>query len=102
MWVAAATYCTLLAPRNLIASFIGILGMAHFSLGRGSGSFLGGHLMGDYGTRQSFQIMGMVSAISGVLYGILHFIWLRKFDGKSIDKNGDGELIILCRHLSLE
>ncbi|XP_008484205.1 uncharacterized protein LOC103520886, partial [Diaphorina citri] len=48
MWVAAATYCTLLAPRNLIASFIGILGMAHFSLGRGSGSFLGGHLMGDY------------------------------------------------------
>jgi hypothetical protein len=89
MWVAAATYCTLLAPRNLIASFIGILGMAHFSLGRGSGSFLGGHLMGDYGTRQSFQIMGVVSAISGVLYGFLHFIWLRKFDGKTFDKGGD-------------
>ncbi|KAI5748763.1 hypothetical protein M8J76_001727 [Diaphorina citri] len=93
MWVAAATYCTLLAPRNLIASFIGILGMAHFSLGRGSGSFLGGHLMGDYGTRQSFQIMGVVSAISGVLYGFLHFIWLRKFDGKTFDKGGDSAAI---------
>ncbi|KAL1464353.1 hypothetical protein WDU94_004007 [Cyamophila willieti] len=91
MWVAAATYCTLLAPRNLIASFIGILGMAHFSLGRGSGSFVGGHLMGEYGTRQSFQIMGIISAISGVLYGFLHFIWLRKFDGKNI-KNDDANM----------
>jgi MFS_1 like family len=33
LWVAAATYCTLLAPHNLLASIIGILGMAHFSLG---------------------------------------------------------------------
>lgn len=35
MWVAAATYCALLAPKNLLATLIGVLGMAHFSLGRG-------------------------------------------------------------------
>jgi len=40
MWVAAATYCTLLAPHNLLASIIGILGMAHFSLGEYTDYFL--------------------------------------------------------------
>lgn len=33
MWVAAATYCALLAPKSLLATLIGVLGMAHFSLG---------------------------------------------------------------------
>jgi len=33
MWIAAATYCALLAPKNLLATLIGVLGMAHFSLG---------------------------------------------------------------------
>lgn len=33
MWVAAATYCTLLAPKNLLATLIGVVGMAHFSIG---------------------------------------------------------------------
>lgn len=33
MWVAAATYCALLAPKNLLATLIGVLGMVHFSIG---------------------------------------------------------------------
>lgn len=33
MWVAAATYCALLAPKNLLATLIGVAGMSHFSLG---------------------------------------------------------------------
>lgn len=51
MWVAAATYCSILAPKNLLATLIGVLGMAHFSLGRGSGSFMGGFMIGEVGTR---------------------------------------------------
>lgn len=47
MWVAAATYCSILAPKNLLATLIGVLGMAHFSLGRGSGSFAGGLMIGE-------------------------------------------------------
>jgi hypothetical protein len=27
MWVAAATYCALLAPKNLLATLIGVLGI---------------------------------------------------------------------------
>lgn len=34
MWVAAATYCSILAPKSLLATLIGVLGMAHFSLGK--------------------------------------------------------------------
>lgn len=33
MWVAAATYCAVIAPKNLLATLIGVVGMAHFSLG---------------------------------------------------------------------
>lgn len=33
MWVAAATYCASLAPKNLLATLIGVIGMAHFSIG---------------------------------------------------------------------
>ncbi|XP_046673330.1 uncharacterized protein LOC124362674 isoform X2 [Homalodisca vitripennis] len=80
MWVAAATYCAIIAPKNLLATLIGVLGMSHFSLGRGSGSFAGGLLIGTYGTREAFQIMGLLGLISGIIYGLMHFFWLHKYD----------------------
>lgn len=80
MWVAAATYCAFLAPKALLATLIGVLGMAHFSLGRGSGSFIGGLLIGEFGTRDAFQYMGLTAFIGGIAYKLIHFIWLRKFD----------------------
>lgn len=78
MWVAAATYCAILAPKNLLATLIGVIGMAHFSIGRGSGSFIGGHVIQNFGTRESFRIMGVVAIISGTIYALLHYFWLRK------------------------
>ncbi|XP_034835100.1 major facilitator superfamily domain-containing protein 6-A-like [Maniola hyperantus] len=78
MWVAAATYCAMLAPKNLLATLIGVLGMAHFSLGRGSGSFGGGLLIASLGTREAFRYMGLIAFLGGVLYGLLHYFWLRK------------------------
>lgn len=80
MWVAAATYCAILAPKNLLATLIGVLGMAHFSLGRGSGSFFGGILIGQSGTREAFRYMGLVSVFGGIIYCAMHWLWLRKFD----------------------
>lgn len=80
MWVAAATYCALLAPKNLLATLIGVLGMAHFSLGRGSGSFFGGFLIGEVGTREAFRYMGLVAVAGGLAYKFIHSIWLRKYD----------------------
>lgn len=80
MWVAAATYCAILAPKGLLATLIGVLGMAHFSLGRGSGSFFGGFLIGNVGTREAFRYMGLMAVLGGVLYYGLHLVYLKKFD----------------------
>ncbi|XP_030383555.1 uncharacterized protein LOC115631057 isoform X2 [Scaptodrosophila lebanonensis] len=85
MWVAAATYCSILAPKSLLATLIGVLGMAHFSLGRGSGSFTGGLLIGQFGTRDAFRYMGLLAVVGGIAYGLLHLIWLRKFDHTTED-----------------
>lgn len=89
MWVAAATYCAILAPKGLLATLIGVLGMAHFSLGRGSGSFFGGLLIGHSGTREAFRYMGLLAVVGGVLYYALHLIYLKKFD--SADDKDDME-----------
>lgn len=80
MWVAAATYCTLLSPKGLLATLIGVLGMAHFSLGRGSGSFCGGFLIGHVGTREAFRYMGSLAVVGGLGYMIIHVVWLRHID----------------------
>ncbi|XP_077294603.1 uncharacterized protein LOC143917078 [Arctopsyche grandis] len=85
MWVAAATYCALLAPKSLLATLIGVLGMAHFSLGRGSGSFCGGLLISSFGTREAFRYMGLVACLGGICYGLLHYFWLRKISNDVID-----------------
>ncbi|XP_017769290.1 PREDICTED: uncharacterized protein LOC108557327 [Nicrophorus vespilloides] len=80
MWVAAATYCAVIAPKGLLATLIGVIGMAHFSIGRGSGSFIGGRLIGEYGIREAFRLMGTASVVFGVAYAVLHMCWLRKIE----------------------
>lgn len=98
MWVAAATYCAVLAPKGLLATLIGVLGMAHFSLGRGSGSFFGGLLIGNVGTRNAFRYMGLLAVVGGILYYGLYLVYLKKFDVYYNDKeepetaeNGENE-----------
>ncbi|KAJ9586879.1 hypothetical protein L9F63_019523 [Diploptera punctata] len=87
LWIAAATYCATLAPRTLLATLIGVLGMAHFSLGRGSGSYLGGWLISIVGTRESFRIMGFLAIVGGLAYGMLHFCWLKKVELTGKEQN---------------
>ncbi|RZC39487.1 uncharacterized protein BDFB_000239, partial [Asbolus verrucosus] len=89
MWVAAATYCAILAPKGLLATLIGVIGMAHFSIGRGSGSFVGGHVIGKFGIRQGFRLMGLVAVISGITYALLHCLWLRKREKCNEDETSD-------------
>ncbi|KAL4713882.1 hypothetical protein ACJJTC_015536 [Scirpophaga incertulas] len=86
MWVAAATYCAMLAPKSLLATLIGVLGMAHFSLGRGSGSFGGGLLIASLGTREAFRYMGLIAFLGGISYGFLHYFWLRNINMTGIDE----------------
>ncbi|KAH8403061.1 hypothetical protein KR222_003764, partial [Zaprionus bogoriensis] len=91
MWVAAATYCSILAPKSLLATLIGVLGMAHFSLG--NGSFTGGLLIGQFGTRDAFRYMGLLAVVGGIAYGLLHLIWLRKFDHTTEESEEEVEAV---------
>lgn len=102
MWVAAATYCAILAPKNLLATLIGVLAMAHFSIGRGSGSFVGGHILGKVGTREAFRIMGLVAIASGTLYSLLHYLWLRKLTNEKDDETTLGKSLTSILKLLLK
>lgn len=48
--------------------------------GRGVGSFIGGILMSNYGTRSAFQIFGTAAAICGVAYFVLYRLYLVKIE----------------------
>lgn len=49
-------------------------------LGRGSGSFGGGLLIATLGTREAFRYMGLIAFLGGVLYGLLHYFWLKNIN----------------------
>uniref|UniRef100_A0A182N455 Major facilitator superfamily associated domain-containing protein n=1 Tax=Anopheles dirus TaxID=7168 RepID=A0A182N455_9DIPT len=81
MWVVATTYCAVLAPNNLVATLIGIAGMVHFCLGKGVGSFAGGFLIARVGLRLAFRYVGYTAVCCGVLYKLVHVVWLHRYDG---------------------
>jgi hypothetical protein len=47
---------------------------------------MGGWLISITGTRESFRIMGFLAIAGGVVYGLLHYFWLRK-----VELNGKDE-----------
>uniref|UniRef100_A0A182YAS0 MFS_1_like domain-containing protein n=1 Tax=Anopheles stephensi TaxID=30069 RepID=A0A182YAS0_ANOST len=83
MWVVASTYCAVLAPSSLVATLIGIAGMVHFCLGKGVGSFAGGFLIARVGLKMAFRYVGYIALVCGVLYKLVHLLWLHKYDGRT-------------------
>lgn len=59
---------------------ISFIDLSFHIIGRGSGSFIGGFLISQFGTRQSFRYMGIAGFITGTIYSILYFVWLRSYD----------------------
>jgi len=66
-------------PNEALSVYVITFGVSSIS-GRGSGSFTGGLLIGQFGTRDAFRYMGLLAVVGGIAYGLLHLIWLRKFD----------------------
>ena len=71
--------------------FIVIIIKTEIVEGRGSGSFIGGLLIGSYGTRQSFRLMGLLGILSGTVYGLLHCMWLYKFEDQTNNTEKSGK-----------
>ncbi|XP_042878928.1 major facilitator superfamily domain-containing protein 6-like [Penaeus japonicus] len=78
MWVAAITYCPLLAPKGLLATMTGLAGATHYSLGRGVGALFGGYLISSYGLPAAFRIFAYISLAGAVAYVIVYYAYLRK------------------------
>jgi hypothetical protein len=45
-----------------------------------SGSFFGGFLIGEMGTRDAFRYMGLIAVAGGIAYKLMYIVWLKKFD----------------------
>uniref|UniRef100_A0A182M2D0 Major facilitator superfamily associated domain-containing protein n=1 Tax=Anopheles culicifacies TaxID=139723 RepID=A0A182M2D0_9DIPT len=93
MWVVASTYCAVLAPSSLVATLIGIAGMVHFCLGKGVGSFAGGFLIARVGLTLAFRYVGYVAVGCGVLYKLVHLLWLHKYDERSQADSDPGRAV---------
>lgn len=69
--------------------------------GRGLGSFIGGILMANYGTRNAFQIFGTGAGLAGVTYFLLHRLYLVQMERLRLRrKSGNGvfTLTFQCHH----
>ena len=104
MAVASSMYCAAAAPPGLLATLNGAVGSVHYSFGnwvilfrfwvfspiiwrylsliagRSLGSFIGGILMVNYGTRNTFQIFGTGAGICAIVYLVLHRLYLVKIE----------------------
>ncbi|CAG7728467.1 unnamed protein product [Allacma fusca] len=92
MWAAAATYCSILAPKGLLATLMGVMGALHYSLGKGCGSFIGGYIIKIVQVRQAFWNFGIASGIFGVIYFIMNLTWLRNLVKRRNIKLAVGQL----------
>ncbi|ETN64833.1 hypothetical protein AND_003414 [Anopheles darlingi] len=97
MWVVATTYCAVLAPNGLVATLIGVAGMVHFCLGKGIGAFVGGFLIARVGLRMAFRYVGYFAIGCGVLYKLVHLVWLRRFDQQQPPKEKVAEELVKRR-----
>lgn len=81
----------------LLALLFNLLILCHICsfipAGRGSGSFTGGLLIGQFGTRDAFRYMGLLAVVGGIAYGLLHLVWLRKFDHNMDDSEDEVEAV---------
>jgi hypothetical protein len=70
--------------------------------GRGLGSFIGGILMANYGTRNAFQIFGAGAGLAGVTYFILHRFYLVKIERLRLRrKSGNTITSFQCRQFHI-
>ncbi|XP_042873043.1 uncharacterized protein LOC122253799 [Penaeus japonicus] len=82
MWVAAATYCPILAPKGLLATMTGMAGAMHYSFGKGLGAFAGGYLIAHLSTAGAFKVFGGVALFGAVFYFFIHHCYMKKLVAK--------------------
>ncbi|KAK8725857.1 hypothetical protein OTU49_010521 [Cherax quadricarinatus] len=72
MNVSAATLAYKLAPKTFVATAQALVWVSHFNIGRCIGTFVGGHLMDEYGEVLVFQGAAILSAACAAVYLFIH------------------------------
>ncbi|OQV14802.1 hypothetical protein BV898_10954 [Hypsibius exemplaris] len=80
----SAVTCGKVAPA-FVATLQGLVGAMHYSVGRGLGSLIAGTLFDHLPPRLVYQIVAAASAGCGLIYAILHYLWLRHAPDPKID-----------------
>lgn len=81
-------YANQLGTTSTVASIQGLLGGITFGLGFGVGSFGGSLLIGAYGLRVTFRILGAISFITGFLYLLFNIFYLRRRNSETVNNMG--------------
>lgn len=62
------------------------------SIGRGVGSFAGGIMMANFGTRTTFRILGAGAGICGLVYFLLHRFYLARLEKNRLQRKSISNL----------
>ncbi|XP_054714263.1 uncharacterized protein LOC129223906 [Uloborus diversus] len=74
LWVAVILYSHSIAPEGMTATVIATAGGIHFSVGKGTGSLIGGTIMSAFGGRIAFRVIAMMCLIFAAMYAIYLYI----------------------------
>ena len=72
--IAAMTFVKDVSPITTAATLEGIFGAAYFGIGRGLGGFLGGISVEYIGFILTFQLFGLISLGTGLLYSFVMIV----------------------------
>ena len=86
MLTSMLAYAAQLSTTTTLATVQGLLGATYWGMGRGAGTFIGGFLMKylantedkTYGMRATFRVLGVVSAVTAILYFLFNIFYIRR------------------------
>ncbi|EFX88451.1 hypothetical protein DAPPUDRAFT_311258 [Daphnia pulex] len=81
-------YATQLGTTSTATSIQGLISATYIGLGAGIGSSVGGVLIGAFGQRVVFRILGVIAFLTGFFYFLFNILYLRL---KANDKNNTAE-----------
>ncbi|KFM80402.1 Major facilitator superfamily domain-containing protein 6, partial [Stegodyphus mimosarum] len=102
LWVAVILHSHEIAPEGLTATVISTAGGIHYSIGKGSGSLIGGLIMDSFGGRIAYRVIAIICLISAVIYGIYLYIRRICFTENHDIKNRDIDENLECEEESKE
>ncbi|XP_035219875.1 uncharacterized protein LOC118192958 isoform X2 [Stegodyphus dumicola] len=102
LWVAVVIHSHDIAPEGLTATVISTAGAIHYSIGKFTGSLIGGLIMDAYGGRTAFRVIAIICLVAAVMYGLYVYISRSCFTTKQDFNSKDAAGSTGCKDVSKE